>query len=60
MMHGAMTDSFCHRRMRSTQIVILPITPKEPNARAVLEACDKLANALARDLLCPMRQSRYW
>jgi prolyl-tRNA synthetase len=33
-------------RIASTQIVILPITPKEETRAAVLEACDKLAHAL--------------
>ena len=33
-------------RIASTQIVILPITPKEETRAAVLEACDKLAHQL--------------
>jgi prolyl-tRNA synthetase len=38
-------------RIAPTQIVILPVTPKEETRAAVLEACDKLAKQL--------RQSRY-
>jgi prolyl-tRNA synthetase len=38
-------------RIASTQIVILPVTPKEETRAAVLEACDKLAKEL--------RESRY-
>ncbi len=46
MMHGDDDGLVLPPRIASTQIVILPITPKEQTRAAVLEACDKLAARL--------------
>src|SRR2546421_1848735 len=43
MMHGDDDGLVLPPRIAPTQIVILPITPKEQTRAAVLEACDKLA-----------------
>src|SRR6476661_3258481 len=51
MMHGDDDGLVLPPRIAPTQIVILPITPKEQTRAAVLEACDKLATRL--------RQTRY-
>src|SRR5207253_8065871 len=51
MMHGDDDGLVLPPRIAPTQIVILPITPKEETRAAVLEACDKLAMGL--------RDSRY-
>src|SRR5213596_2392932 len=51
MMHGDDDGLVLPPRIAPTQIVILPITPKEQTRAAVLEACDKLAMGL--------RDSRY-
>jgi prolyl-tRNA synthetase len=51
MMHGDDDGIILPPRIAPTQIVILPVTPKEETRAAVLEACDKLAKEL--------RQSRY-
>jgi len=50
-MHGDDDGLVLPPRIAPTQIVILPITPKEQTRAAVLEACDKLATRL--------RQTRY-
>jgi prolyl-tRNA synthetase len=46
MMHGDDDGAVLPPRIAPTQIVILPITPKEETRAAVLEACDKLARRL--------------
>src|SRR5881398_1473375 len=46
MMHGDDDGVVLPPRIAPTQIVILPITPKEETRGAVLEACDKLAKQL--------------
>jgi len=46
MMHGDDDGAVLPPRIAPTQIVILPITPKEQTRAAVLEACDKLATRL--------------
>jgi len=46
MMHGDDDGLVLPPRIAPTQIVILPITPKEQTRAAVLEACDKLATRL--------------
>src|SRR5256885_14469381 len=51
MMHGDDDGLVLPPRIAPTQIVILPITPKEQTRAAALEACDKLATRL--------RQARY-
>ena len=51
MMHGDDNGAVLPPRIAPTQIVILPIVPKEKTRGAVLEACDKLAARL--------RESRY-
>jgi prolyl-tRNA synthetase len=51
MMHGDDDGIVLPPRIAPTQIVILPITPKEETRVAVLEACDKLATRL--------REARY-
>src|SRR3989475_1219256 len=51
MMHGDDDGIVLPPRIAPTQIVILPITPKEETRAAVLDACDKLAKQL--------RESRY-
>src|SRR5438094_7236283 len=51
MMHGDDDGLVLPPRIAPTQIVILPITPKEETRARVLEACDKLAKQL--------RESRY-
>jgi prolyl-tRNA synthetase len=51
MMHGDDDGLVLPPRIAPTQIVILPITPKEQTRAAVLEACDKLATRL--------RETRY-
>jgi prolyl-tRNA synthetase len=51
MMHGDDDGIVLPPRIAPTQIVILPITPKEETRAAVLEACDKLAKRL--------REARY-
>jgi prolyl-tRNA synthetase len=51
MMHGDDDGVVLPPRIAPTQIVILPITPKEETRVAVLEACEKLATRL--------RQIRY-
>src|SRR4029077_3105886 len=48
MMHGDDDGLVLPPRIAPTQIVILPITPKEQTRAAVLEACDKLATRLGR------------
>src|ERR1700736_4751494 len=49
MMHGDDDGLVLPPRIAPTQIVILPITPKEETRASVLAACDKLANEL-RDI----------
>jgi prolyl-tRNA synthetase len=51
MMHGDDDGAVLPPRIAPTQIVILPITPREETRGKVLEACDKLATRL--------RESRY-
>src|SRR6266852_702371 len=51
MAHGDDDGVVLPPRIAPTQIVILPITPKEETRAAVLEACDKLAKKL--------REARY-
>jgi prolyl-tRNA synthetase len=51
MMHSDDDGVILPPRVAPTQIVILPITPKEESRAKVLEACDKLATRL--------RESRY-
>jgi prolyl-tRNA synthetase len=51
MMHGDDDGVILPPRIAPTQIVILPITPKEETRTKVLEACDKLAARL--------RETRY-
>jgi prolyl-tRNA synthetase len=51
MAHGDDDGVVLPPRIAPTQIVILPITPKEQTRTAVLEACDKLATRL--------RETRY-
>jgi len=46
MMHGDDDGIVLPPRIAPTQIVILPITPKEETRAEVLEACDKLATEL--------------
>jgi len=46
MMHGDDDGAVLPPRIAPTQIVILPITPKDETRAAVLEACDKLATRL--------------
>ncbi len=46
MMHGDDDGLVLPPRIAPTQIVILPITPKEETRAPVLEACDKLAKKL--------------
>src|SRR5436305_10678001 len=46
MMHGDDDGAVLPPRIAPTQIVILPITPKEETRGQVLEACDKLAAQL--------------
>jgi prolyl-tRNA synthetase len=46
MMHGDNDGLVLPPRIAPTQIVILPITPKEQTRATVLEACDKLATRL--------------
>src|SRR5438045_4311802 len=46
MMHGDDDGIVLPPRIAPTQIVILPIMPKEETRAAVLEACDKLAEGL--------------
>ena len=46
MTHGDDDGVILPPRIAPTQIVILPITPKEETRAAVLEACDKLAKEL--------------
>jgi prolyl-tRNA synthetase len=46
MMHSDDDGAVLPPRIASTQIVVLPITPKEETRTAVLEACDKLAMRL--------------
>src|SRR5207237_3690261 len=46
MMHGDDDGAVLPPRIAPTQIVILPITPKEQTRAAVLEACDKIAERL--------------
>jgi prolyl-tRNA synthetase len=46
MAHGDDDGLVLPPRIASTQIVILPVTPKAETRAAVLEACDKLANEL--------------
>src|SRR5881394_337407 len=46
MMHGDDDGAVLPPRIAPTQIVILPITPKEETRPAVLEACDKVAARL--------------
>src|SRR5215472_10591423 len=46
MMHGDDDGVVLPPRIAPTQIVILPITPKQETRAAVLEACDKLAKQL--------------
>jgi prolyl-tRNA synthetase len=47
MMHGDDDGAVLPPRIAPTQIVILPITPKEETRAAVLEACDKVAARLS-------------
>ena len=51
MMHGDDDGIVLPPRIAPTQIVILPITPKEETRVAVLEACDRLAQRI-RDVRC--------
>jgi prolyl-tRNA synthetase len=51
MMHGDDDGAVLPPRIAPTQIVILPITPKEQTRANVLEACDQLASRL--------RETRY-
>jgi len=51
MMHGDDDGAVLPPRIAPTQIVILPIAPKEQTRAAILEACDKLAARL--------RETRY-
>jgi len=51
MMHGDDDGIILPPRIAPTQIVILPVTPREEARAAVLEACDKLAEQL--------REARY-
>ena len=51
MTHGDDDGVILPPRIAPTQIVILPVTPKEETRAAVLEACDRLAKEL--------RESRY-
>src|SRR5437764_13261766 len=51
MMHGDDDGIVLPPRIAPTQIVILPILPKEETRAAVLEACDRLAERL--------REARY-
>jgi prolyl-tRNA synthetase len=46
MMHGDDDGLILPPRIAPTQIVIIPITPKEETRASVLDACDKLANEL--------------
>jgi prolyl-tRNA synthetase len=46
MMHGDDDGVVLPPRVAPTQIIILPITPKEETRPAVLEACDRLATRL--------------
>jgi len=46
MMHGDDDGAVLPPRIAPTQIVILPITPKDQTRAAVLEACDKIAARL--------------
>src|SRR6202163_2645067 len=46
MMHGDDDGLVLPPRIAPTQIVILPVTPKDQTRGAVLEACDKLAKQL--------------
>src|SRR5438034_5453407 len=46
MMHGDDDGVVLPPRIAPTQIVILPITPKEETRASVLEVCDKLAKQL--------------
>jgi prolyl-tRNA synthetase len=48
MMHGDDDGIVLPPRIAPTQIVILPITPKEDSRATVLEACDKLAKELRK------------
>ena len=48
MAHGDDDGIILPPRIAPTQIVILPITPKEETRAAVLETCDKLAKELRR------------
>ena len=50
-MHGDDDGAILPPRIAPTQIVIVPVTPKEETRAAVLEACDKLAARL--------RETRY-
>ena len=51
MMHSDDDGAILPPRIAPTQIVIIPVTPKEQSRAAVLEACDKLAARL--------RETRY-
>src|SRR5437667_12801863 len=51
MMHGDDDGIILPPRIAPTQIVILPVTPREEARAAVLEACDKLAEQV--------REARY-
>jgi prolyl-tRNA synthetase len=46
MMHGDDDGAVLPPRVAPTQIVILPVTPKEETRQSVLEACDRLATRL--------------
>ncbi len=46
MTHGDDDGLVLPPRIAPTQVVIMPITPKEETRAAVLEACEKLANEL--------------
>ena len=59
MAHGDDDGLVLPPRIAPTQIVILPVTPKEETRRAVLEACDKLAAELRAHNVSPMRRSRW-
>jgi prolyl-tRNA synthetase len=52
MTHGDDDGVVLPPRIAPTQIVILPVTPKEDTRAQVLEACDRLANELRAQKFC--------
>jgi prolyl-tRNA synthetase len=60
MVHGDYDGLVLPPRIAPTQVVILPITPKEETRSAVLEVCNKLAKQLRNDMsIFRLKRSRW-